>query len=199
MLENTKTMRPIKADQIKTGFFRAFCRIHEPTTQVLDIGFVQSARLNRIISECADRLGGDGQWNFFRIQIRTVYTRIRQLNSSQGTMFLHFVGHLVQHRNIFVLPQPQLNERRNFRCMVHLTLLRENNTPTTFGLWPAHGGGGRWIAVTAPIAMRDLIEPIFGRHWTDLHRLEKDVIPRIAHRVTPERMGLLDSGDRKLT
>ena len=178
-------MRAVKADQIEPRRLRPLRRVHEPTTQVANVGPVHRAGLHRIVGEGADRPGRGGQRHLLGVEIRPVDAGIGQLYPCQRAMAFHRLRHAPQGRNVGIVPKPQLDEGRDFGSMVHLGLLGEDDTPAAFRLHPPHRRDGRGVAIAAAIAMRHLIETVLRCQRADPDLLEQNIMSGIAHPVFP--------------
>ena len=94
------------------------------------------------------------------------------MDPCERAILVHGVRHPRQRRKIGIIPEPQLDERRDLGRVMELGLLGENDAPATFRFGAAHLCGGRWIAIAAAIAMRDLVEPVLGGDRPDANGLE---------------------------
>ncbi len=174
-------MRAIEVDQIEPGFLGTLGSVHEPAAQVADFFLGQCAGLDRIIGKGADGLGRHGQRHFLGVKVRAVHPGIGQLDARQRPVGFHLFRHLAQLRNVLVFPQAQLDERCDFRSVMHLALFGENHRPAALGLDPAHGCRRRGVTIPAAIAVRHLVEPVLCGMRANLDRLEQNIIPGIAH------------------
>jgi hypothetical protein len=64
--------------------------------------------------------------------------------------------------------------------MSELDLLGADDRPAALGLDAAHHGVCSRVAVAHPVAVRNLKEAVARGHRPELHRLEEDVVTRVA-------------------
>jgi hypothetical protein len=176
MLKNSKAVSAVKTNEIEPCNLGSLGRIDEPTSKILDVGLAQRASLHRIVGKRTDRQRGRCQRNFPGIEVRSVDTGIRQLDPGQGTVRFHPLGHCSVSGDILIFPEPQFDERSDFRGVVYFGLLGEDDAPSALGLDAPHLGCRGGVAVSAAVAMRHLIEAILGLERSNGHRLEENVI-----------------------
>ena len=181
VLEYPEAVGAVEADQIEPGRLGAPRRVGEPAAQVADLPLRKGAGLHRIVGEGDDGARRHGAGHLPGVEIRPVDSRIGELDAREGAVFLDAFGHPGEHRDVPVVPQPQFDERRDLRGVVHLALLGEDNAPAALRLDPAHGRGRRRVAVSPAIAVRHLIEPVLRRDRTDRQRLEQDAVGGVGH------------------
>ena len=138
MLENAEAVGAVEADQVEARGLAALGGVDEPVAQVADILLIQRAGVDGIVGEGSDRQRRRRQRNFLGIEVGTVDPGIGQLDAGQRAVLLDAAGHLGDHRNVVVVPQPQLDKGRDFGGVVHLALFGENHAPATLRLDPAH-------------------------------------------------------------
>ena len=114
--------------------------------------------------------------------VRGVHPVVGQLDASQAAPGVDGIGDPGQGREVLIVPDPQLDERRDVRGGVDLDLLGADHRPATLGLDLAHGRLGARVAVAHAIAVGHLVEAVLGRERPDLDRFEEDVVGRV-HRM----------------
>ena len=95
-------------------------------------------------------------------------------------MSVHGLGHQGQRRDIAIVPQPAFEVGRDITRMVDFHFLGRNYRPAAFRLHAAHCGQRTRVAMPHAVAMGYLIESVAGGDRSDFHRLEEDVVARIA-------------------
>ncbi len=176
MLEDTEAVGAVETDQVEAGGPAAPRRVGEPAAQVGDVLLVHRPRGDGIVGEGADRQRGGRERHLLRVHVRPVDAGISELDAGERAVGLHRLGHAGDRGDILILPQPELDERRDFRGMVHLGLLGEDHPPAALGLDAAHRRRRRRIAIAAAVAMGHLVEPVLGRQRADADGLEQDVV-----------------------
>ena len=100
----------------------------------------------------------------------------------------HITNQLIRHPGergrVRAVPQPKLVERRDFGGVVDLHLLRADDRSAPFRIHAAHNRERGRVAVAHAAAVRHLVEPVARSHGPDGYRLEQDVVPGIAARMT---------------
>src|SRR5262249_46176758 len=115
-----------------------------------------------------------------RSQVRAVHAVMRELDPGQRPAVVNGGRNLRQSWKVAVIPDAQLDERRDVGGRVDLHLLGTHDGPATLRLDPPHGGLGPGIAVSHPRTVGDLEEPVLGGDRPDLHRFEEDIVPGVA-------------------
>ena len=184
VLDDAEAVGAIKADEIEAGQPGTLEGIAMPATQIANVLLVHGTRLHRIIGEGADRQGSRSARHLARVEVRPVDAGIGQLDTGQRAMRAHRGSHFRERRDILVFPQPQLDERRDFRGVVHLGLFGKDDAPAAFRFRAPHLGRCRRVAIATAIAMRNLIETVLRGDRADLHRLEQNVVAGIAHELS---------------
>ena len=187
MLEHTVAMRGIETDEIEAGRFRAQTGVAVPATQITNIFSGHGARADRVAGVGANRHGRRRQRNLLGIQVRTVDPGIGQLRAREGIKFVDCIRHFSQDRQIVVIPQTQLDIRRDLRSMVHFILLGEDDAPAALSLDAAHSGRSRGVAIAATVAMWHLVKSVPGGYRSNLHGFEQNIVTWISRHDSPPR------------
>ena len=106
-------MGRIDVDDVEAGLLRAQCRVAVPAPQIGDIGLVHGARLHRIVGESGDRHMGGAERHLAGIKVRAVGAVVGELDTGQGIVFVHRIGHARERGNVAIVPQPELDVRRD--------------------------------------------------------------------------------------
>ena len=115
-----------------------------------------------------------------RIEIGAVGAAVGQLYSRQRAIGMNGVRHLDEARHVVLIPDAQFDERRDLGCVVDFHLLGKDDAPAAFRFHPPHFGRSGRIAIASTVAMRHLVEAVLGGDRPDPHRLEQDIVTRIA-------------------
>ncbi len=137
-------------------------------------------RLDRLVSrhgEVRRALGRDAP-----VEVAGGHAPVDELDPGQRAVGVHLVDEEGVRRDVLVVPDPSLDEAADVRALVELHLLGADDRPAALGLHPAHHGVRCRVAIAHPVAVRHLEEAVPGRHRADPHRLEQDVVARVAHR-----------------
>ena len=183
VVQKGQGMSGVDVDQVEPGTTGAQRRRPVPAPKVPDVALVHRTRLDRIVGVRHDRQGGRRHRHLAAVGIRGVHSVVGELDSRERPEFVNPVRHARQHRDIAVVPQPQLDERGDVRGMVKLDLLGAHHRPAALRLHPAHPRERGGIAVAHAVAVRDLVEAVLRGHRADGDRLEQDVVPWITSRV----------------
>ena len=128
---------------------------------------------------------GRPQGRFPAVEVGRIHTVVAELDAGQGVVGMDRLGQARQRRHIPLVPEAQLDEGRDVGAVVDLDLLGADHAPAALRLDAAHGSVGAGVPVAHAVAMGHLEEAVLGRDRTDPHRLEQDVVARIApHRET---------------
>ena len=183
MLQKGQGMSGVDVDQVESGAAGAQRRGPVPAPKVPDVALRHRTGLDRIVGERHDRQGGRRHRHLSAVEIRGVHSVVGELDTCERPEFVNPVRHARKHRDVAVVPQPQLDERGDVRGMVKLYLLGAHNRPATLRLHPPHPRERGRVAVAHAVAVRDLVEAVLRGHRADGDRLEKDVVAGITSRV----------------
>ena len=95
-------------------------------------------------------------------------------------MLVHRVGHQRHRRDVAVVPQPAFVERLAIGGRMDFGLLGRDDRPAALGLDPAQPRQRLRLGPADAGAMRHLVEAVARGDRPDPHRLEQDVVARVA-------------------
>ena len=95
-------------------------------------------------------------------------------------MRVHLLDEPLVRRDVRVVPETALDEAADVRGGMDFDLLGADDGPTALGLDAAHDRVGGRVAVAHAVAMRHLEEAVARGDRAELHRLEQDVVARVA-------------------
>ena len=143
--------------------------------------FVHRPRLHRIVGEGRDRQVRRPERHLAAVKVRGVHAVWHQLDARKRAVLVHLFHETRVRRNILIVPDPELDERTDLRARMDLHLLGADDRPAALGLDAAHHRVGGRVAVAHAVAVRHLEEAVARGHRPDAHRLEQDVVTRVAH------------------
>ena len=128
---------------------------------------------------CTGRCDGPiGGWR--HVQVGRRHAAVDELDPGQRAVLVHLLDQPLVHRDVGVVPEPALDVPGDVGRVVELDLLGAHDRPAALGLDAAHLGVGARVQVAHAVAVRHLEEAVAGRHRPDRHRLEQDVVARVA-------------------
>ena len=154
-----------------------------PAPNIADVALGHRACLDRIVGERHDRQTRRSHRHFAPVGIRGIHPVVGELDPRERPEFVDPVRHPRKHRDVAVVPEPQLDERGDVRRMVKLDLLGAHHRPAALRLHSAHPGERGRVAVAHAVAVRDLVEAVLRGHRTDVDRLEEDVVTGVTSGV----------------
>ena len=169
-------MSRVDVDEVEPGLARPQRRHPVPSAQVADVLLVHGAGLHRVVGEGGHRQARRGHRHLPRVEVGAVHPVVGELDPRQRPELVDPVRHPRQHRDVAVVPQPQLDEGGDVRGVVELDLLGAHHRPAAFGLDPAHPGERGGVAVAHAVAVGDLVETVLRGHRPDGDRFEEDVV-----------------------
>ncbi len=117
----------------------------------------------------------------FRTSRFSAAWRVDELATGKRSVRVNALNHQRVGRNVGVVDEPAFDKRRDVVCPVELDFLRADDTPTPFGLHPAHLGERRGPRVAHTVAMGNLEEAVRCHDRADLDRFEEDVVTGPRH------------------
>ena len=179
-----QVMPGIDVDDIVSGLARADRRLAVPAAEVADVLAVHGARLERVV---ARHLVDRPDRHLAAVEVGGGRAVVIELDRRQRAVLVHRLAHQRVVRDVVVVPQPRLDERRHVAGGMDLALLGRDHRPAALRLHPAHGGMGVGMRMPHAVAMRHLEEPVLGGDRPDADRLEQDVVTRIARHGSPQK------------
>ena len=181
-------MGRIDIDDVEAGLAGALGGIAMPAPDVADVLLVDAARLHGIGARGdADEIqrwlaGGEAG---------DVIAADPELAAGERPLAMHRLGHQPLGADIFIVPEPGIGIGRVVGARMDRAIFGVHHGPAALGLHAAHGGQGTGQGPAHAGAMRHLIEAVACRQRPDAHRLEQDVVTRIAQCIAPP---LLEAG-----
>src|SRR5262249_2710923 len=168
----------IDVDDVEAGSYRAFGGIGLPAAQVPDVRLVHWARLHGIVGVTG--LVADADQALAAVAVVGVIAAVPELDAGEGTVLVHGIGHQAVVADVGVAPQAAIGKGRVVGTRMYRAVLGVDHGPAAGRLHAAHRRQGLRPSPTHAGAVRHLIEAVLGRLRADLHRLEQDVVMRIA-------------------
>src|SRR6185295_7405415 len=100
-------------------------------------------------------------------------------------ILMHAFVHAGEDRDVAVVPQAALDQRRHVAGRVDVGLFGADHRPASLRLHAAHGGHGAREAHAHAVAMRDLEETVLGRDRAEADGFEQDIVAWIAWHKSP--------------
>ena len=169
----------IDVDDVEARPLRPQGSFAMPTPEVPDVGAVHRARLHRIVASI-DRDVRNRDRHLPAVEAGIPVARVRQFDPRQCAVQMNALVHPGEDRDVPVVPQSPLDQRRHVTRGVNVRLFRADDRPSTLGLDAAHGNHRAGKAHTHAVAMGHLEEPVLGRDRAHSDGLEQNVVPWIA-------------------
>ena len=103
-----------------------------------------------------------------------------QLDARQRAVLVHGIGHERVRAHVVVIPKRREGQRRIIGAWIDGDVAGAHDAPAAFGFGAAEGGAHAWHGIGHAGCVRHGIEAVAGRDRPDLHRLEEDVVTRVA-------------------
>ena len=169
-----------------------------PFAQVADVLLVHRSSLDRVIVD--DRPMRRPDWRQARPPVRDRRAVMHDLDRGERTVFVHCVRHQRHRRDVAIVPQASFVERFTVGARMDFGFFRRHHRPPAFGLDSTKPRKGLGLGPAYARAVRDLVKAVARRDRPDPHRLEQNVVTRIARHdgriasiVSPRRSTIMSS------
>ena len=149
-----------------------------PTAVVADVRLVHGAGLHRRLP--GHRLVRRPDRRLAAVVVGGAGAVMGELDRGERAVVVHGLGHQRQRGHVAVVPQSGFGKGQDVAGRMDVAFLRRDDGPAALGLDAAHGRLGARHDMAHAGAVRHLIEAVSGRLRADLHRLEQDVVTRVA-------------------
>ena len=183
VLQDRQVMAGIDVDDVEARIEGAPGGGTVDAAQLGDIGLVERARLHRI--DPVMHQVGRCERNFAAEAVGHVMAAVDKLDGGEAAVLVHRVSHEGKGGNVAIVPQAAFVGGAHVGAVVDFHFLGRNHRPAALGLHAAHARFGLREVIARAGAMRHLIKAVARRHRPDPHRLEQNVIARIACHLYP--------------
>ena len=177
----------VDGDDVKAGALGAEGGLHVPAAQIAHIPPVHGARRRQAhpagIGAVTARVR-DGQRLRPRQPVRRA-AAVPKLDAGQRPVAVYGVHHHRVDRDVVVVPQTAIGQRRVVGARMNGAVAGVDNTPAALGAHFAHGGAGMRHGVAGAERVRRLVEPVRRGDRPDPHRLEQHVVAGVPAHAAP--------------
>ncbi len=179
LLEERDPVAGVDVDEVVARRERAADGGAVPAPEVDDVGRRHRARLHGVRARHGEVRGRERRRA--HVEVRRGQPREDELAAGERAVRVDALDEAGVHRDVAVVPEHALDERRDVGGVVELDLLRADDGPAALRLDAAHLRVRGRVAVAHAVAVRHLEEAVPGRHRPEPHRLEEHVVAGIAH------------------
>ncbi len=178
VLERRQPVRRVDVDEVVARAKRPLHRLPVASAEVADVLTAHRPRLHRLVG--GDRQVRRAERRDPSVEVPFGHAVVHELDPGERAVRMHLLDEPLVRRDVGVVPEAALDVAADVRGGMDLDLLGADDGPAALRLDAAHDGMCGRVAVTHAVAVRHLEEAVTRRHRPELHRLEEDVIARVA-------------------